>query len=163
MNKQLTLGKSLLEISYNPYYLSELIITVVNGFTVRTCNLMDTYAFLPLLLYQDTRITLEHTNANGSIYKLFLKNNKKALAGINTRLSHTKKLTNESVLVAITQNKILFNDTTLELTLSAEEKKKNAKKRMQLKGIYNSANNLGKIISKKDTTENYRILGVNKI
>lgn len=163
MNKPLTLGKSILEISYNPFYLAELIITVVSGFNTRKSTLMDTYVFLPLLLYKDTRNALEHTNAAGSIYRLFLKNHKKDLAGLNCRIADIKKLTNETLLLALSKNWITINDINLEIGINKKLKSDINNKRIKERGIYDSANNLGKILSKNETHENYRLLGVDKI
>lgn len=153
----------MLEVSYNPYYFAELILTVIAGYTKRTCVLMDIYAYLPLLLYENTRTALEHTNAAGTIYRLFLKDNKKSLGGINSRLSETKKLTNEAILVALSHNWISLDETTLEIKISKKVKSRIKRKRLEERGIYDAANNLGKILSKKETHENYRLLGVNQI
>lgn len=164
MNNKMSLGDAIQTISYNPFFLSELIMTTFYGYKQKKITFFDVYLVLPMLLFEKSMIALQSTNSSGTIYSVFLRNkNISAISGLESRIKKMKKITNLALQVSLQNDWITFDPQNFNIIINSKFKTQFENNRSIKKGIYNSAYNLGKILTKQNSKDNYLLLGVKEI
>lgn len=164
MKESISLDKAIHTVNYNPFFLSELLLTTFYGYKKNKIDFFDIYLILPLLLFEKSMIALQSTNASGSIYTVFLRNNNiSTLIGLEKRISRMKKITNLALHIALENNWIHLDLDTMSIIVNNDFKKEFEKKKDNKKGIYKSAYNLGKLLTKQVSKDNYLLLEVKTI
>lgn len=163
MKKNFTASYSLVQLKNNPMYFAELISCTCLGFKMRKANILDIYLILPILLYEAGITNLKNASTKSSIQSVFLNNNVVGLAGLQNRIDRLNGKSIESFILAINMNLISLDYNTLEIELTRYGKRKINEYIKDKKRLFKEARNLGKILSRNEVKENYRLLGVKKI
>lgn len=161
--KTLTTSYSLVKLRNNPIEFAKIISCSCYGFKCRECNILDIYLILPLLLYEAGISNLKNANIRSSIQSIYLKDNIIGVAGLQRRIDKLKEKTIDSFILAINMKLIVMDEENFNIRVTSYGKKKIEKLKKDNKRFCNEAINLGKILSKNDIRENYRLLGVKKI
>lgn len=155
----LTTSYSLIQLKNSPIEFAKIILCACSGFKFREPNILDIYLILPTLLYEAGTKNLRNANATSSIHSIYLQDNIVGVAGLQNRLDKLKQKTIESFIIATNMNYIEIDYDTLNIKVTKHGEKhiSNFKKN---KKLCREAFNLGKVLSKNDIKENYRLLGV---
>lgn len=159
----LTTSYSLIQLKNNPIYFAKIICCVCSGFKVRKANVLDIYLILPILLYEAGIVKLKKANIRSSIQSVFLNDNIVGIAGLQNRIDVLEKKTVESFILASNMNLIEIDYDTLDLEVTKCGVEEVLKYIKEEKKLCKEAINLGKVLSKNDVKENYRLLGVKSI
>lgn len=161
--KTLTTSYSLIKLKNNPIEFAKIISYVCYGFKQRKANILDIYLILPLILYETSLGRLKNARVSSSIQSIYLNKNISGIAGLQSRLDKLKKKTVEAFIIAVNMNYIEIEKNSLNIKVTKYGKKQIEKNKKEKIKYCNEAINLGKILSKNDVKENYRLLGVKKI
>ena len=161
--KRLTTSYSLVKLRNNPMEFARIISCACYGFKFRKCNVLDIYLILPLILYEAGISKLKNANIISSIQSIYLRDNIVGVAGLQKRIDRLKEKTIDSFILAINMELIEIDEESFDLKVTSYGKKEVEKLKKGNKKFCNEAINLGKILSKSDIKENYRLLGVKRI
>lgn len=164
--KTLTTSYSLLKLKNNPIEFAKIISYACYGFKVskiREANIFDIYLILPILLYEAGVNNLTNANKASSIQTIYLNNNIVGIAGLQSRLDKLKKRTVDSFIIAVNMKYIEIDENSLNIKVTKYGEKEIKKDKKENIKYCREAINLGKILSRNDMKENYRLLGVKRI
>ncbi|WP_252244359.1 MULTISPECIES: three component ABC system middle component [unclassified Clostridium] len=161
--KTLTTSYSLIQLRNSPIEFAKIISCVCYGFKYRQSNILDIYLILPLLLYEAGISNLKNATIRSSIQSVYLKNNIIGIAGLQSRIDKLKQKTIDSFIIAINMNLIAMDEESFDIKVTSYGKKQAVRFKKDNKRFCKEAINLGKILSKNDVKENYRLLGVKRI
>lgn len=88
-------------LAYNPYFCNNLIPYFLKGISKQKCDIILLHLLLPIVLHKESREKLNNANSRSSIYSIF---SDEISAGIESRVDDFKKLTNQSLILAINKN-----------------------------------------------------------
>lgn len=152
---------SIYKIHNNLFLLTPLIVEFYKNLEVKQKNILLVYFVLPLVLYEESKLSLKNSNINSSIHTFTNNNDKKKrgnLYGLSHRVEIYKDVTNKCIQHAIDNKWIKLNDD-----LSVEVLNKNIKCSENLKDSFKASSNLYKIFKDLEVLTIYRLLGVKKL
>ncbi len=161
--KTFTTSYSLIKLRNNPMEFARIISCACYGFKFRKCNVLDIYLILPLILYEAGIRNLKNANVRSSIQSIYLRDNIVGIAGLQKRIDKLKQKTIDSFILAINIGLIEIEEESFDLNVTSYGEKEVKRLKKDNKKFCNEAINLGKILSKNDIKENYRLLGVKRI
>lgn len=146
-------------ITLNPFFMSRIIHAFIAGYekTVVPFNLI--YIVLPIIYYRPSRKLLISAQSRSSLRSLFIDDVDKAtaLGGLQERVYYFHKLTNQSFIVAVNEERIRFNPEGIQLSQNIDYKDILNK---NVKDFIRAAYYLGLLCSKMEVSNLYRLLGV---
>lgn len=155
-----------MKLKNNPIEFAKIICYACYGFKlskVRDANILDIYLVLPIILYEAGVKNLRNANISSSIQSIYLNNNLVGIAGLQSRLDKLKKKTVDSFIIAANMSYIEIEKNSLNIQVTKYGEKQIKKDKKENKKYCKEAINLGKILSRNDVKENYRLLGVKRI
>lgn len=163
MKSNLTTSYSLIQLKNNPIYFAKIISCACFGFKARKANVLDIYLILPILLYEAGIVNLKNANVRSSIQSVFLKDNIIGIAGLQKRIDMLNKKTVESFILASNMKLIDIDYSNLDVEVTKKGAEEVARCIKVEKRLCREAMNLGKVLSRNEVKENYRLLGVKSI
>ena len=133
------------------------------GFNQRKPNIFDAYVILPIILYEGGSVNLKRVTSRSSLYSVFLKDNVVGLAGLESRMNKLCKHTIDSIIFGYNMEWLSINNKTFDIQVNATKCEEIKKKIMKERRLYKEAFNLGKILSKNEVQENYRLMEVKNL
>lgn len=161
--KTLTTSYSLIELRNSPIEFAKIISCVCYGFQYREIHILDIYLILPLLLYEAGISNLKNATIRSSLQSIYLKDNIIGIAGLQSRIDKLKQKTIDSFIIAINMNLIVMDEESFNIKVTSYGKKQIARFKEDNNIFCKQAINLGKILSKNNVKENYRLLGVKRV
>lgn len=144
------------KIHNNPFILTPLLIAFYKNYIGHEKDILLSYLILPLVLHEDTRITLKNSKKTSSILTFGRK--KENLFGLPQRISNYKDITNKCLQYAI-DSKMIIITNNLQIKIVDQ----NINCEPSLKDAFKAAANIVNIVKNLDVVAIYRLLGVKEL
>lgn len=140
----------------NPHIISPLLEVFYKHLTTKKNNILLSYLVFPLILSPATMKKLKGSNKNSTLYTTF--RDKRLIAGVQERVETYKKVTNNSLHIALKAGSI---EVDTNQTVVYLEKKINSSSCS--KDMIRATKNLAILLSSYEIVDCYRILGVKSL
>lgn len=141
-------------LNTNPFFCSLLFQAFYKGFEKKQCSILLQYLVLPIVLYSETRNTLEKLTTKTD-FENYVESNKLYLIELQDRIWELKNLTNRTLIYLHSHNKINL-DAEIEILEPITYENFSD----EIKTNLRASHYLGYLFSNMETSEVYRTLNV---
>ncbi|MDR7319699.1 three component ABC system middle component [Brevibacillus nitrificans] len=149
-------------LSINPFFGSQLIQHFLSGYGEKFVPTVLVYLVMPMIYYRPSRNLLVTAKKNSTLFTLFKDDSEKvvALGGLQERVLFFENVTNQGIIVAFNERSINITTEGIQLLRKASYKDIEY---TDVKTFFRAAYYLGKLVSKMDTVNVFRLLGVTNV
>lgn len=147
-----TMGLKIVDLMENPFYFSEIIISLIKSYKDRPLNFWEVYIIIPLIFNNESKALLKNYSSRTRIEKIFYKK-EYLLEILFSEREYYREILNKSMIILLDEEKISLDKKNGNLSTKI-------KSEILDDDILERVKKVGKICSKEKIEYIFSVLGV---